>query len=102
MQPTSPSDARPPERSHQPPSVGRAVHYYPDESDLILWALEPRDCPGPMAATVASVAAESPEDRVSLGVLLPTGHNRSVGSAAYSSTPRPGCWTWMPHVPPRK
>lgn len=78
------------------PSVGRAVHYYPDHADPVFDA----DWPGPLAATITKVWDDK---RVNLMVSppWPRGEPYTIVSVTLHEVPGdvlPRRWVWPPRV----
>lgn len=80
------------------PSVGRSVHYFPEGEEF--------DSDLPLSATITKVsrmygvvAEEEDSYEVNLRVLRADATG-SFGAleAPFSSTPKPGHWTWPPRV----
>jgi hypothetical protein len=88
----------------QQPTVGRAVHYYPDPTHVTgdgfmsaeqFVPLMMRQ--GPWHATIAAVW---PDGAVNLSVTYPDGRVAAHGRRAvpYDPNRKPGTWSWPPRI----
>lgn len=71
----------------QKPSVGRIVHYTPDDSDQRPWA-----------AIITRVSRDESRLDVNLTVFMPDGSTSPREIVEFSEKPQPGHWSWPPRV----
>lgn len=78
----------------QPPTVGRAVHYYAEGNS------PEEEHSGPFAGTVTAVLPDTGAmQHVHLVVFFPgNNHGHAKTSVPYSEQPKKGCWSWPPRV----